>query len=128
MARIAEQQGKPKPTDLMSRNGEDAIRRAKLFETDLVNHVILPLEKNYRAISNRDGRAIGGFSGGCGQTLRSAFGTMDKFCWICCYNAYLSTPEMESNFKQIGNPEKTKCSKSFNRSTGCRKKRRNSRS
>ena len=108
MARIAEQQGKPKPTDLMSRDGEDAIRRAKLFETDLVNHVIPYVEKNYRAISNRDSRAIGGFSRGGGQTLRTAFGNMDKFSWICCYSAYLSTPEMENNFKQIGgNPENT---------------------
>ena len=108
MARIAEQQGKPKPTDLMSREGEDAIRRAKLFETDLMNHVIPYVEKNYRAISNRDSRAIGGFSRGGGQTLRTAFGNMDKFSWICCYSAYLSTPEMENNFKQIGgNPENT---------------------
>ena len=108
MARIAEQQGKPKPMDLMSRDSEDAIRRAKLFETDLVNHVIPYVEKNYRAISNRDSRAIGGFSRGGGQTLRTAFGNMDKFSWICCYSAYLSTEEMESNFKQIGgNPDKT---------------------
>jgi enterochelin esterase-like enzyme len=108
MARIAEQQGKPKPTDLMSRDGEDAIRRAKLFETDLVNHVIPYVERNYRAISSRDSRAIGGFSRGGGQTLRTAFGNMDKFSWICCYSAYLSTPEMENNFKQIGgNPEQT---------------------
>jgi enterochelin esterase-like enzyme len=108
MARIAEQQGKPKPTDLMSRDGEDAIRRAKLFETDLTNHVIPHVEKNYRTISNRDGRAIGGFSRGGGQTLRTAFGNMDKFSWICCYSANLSTSEMESNFKQIGgNPEST---------------------
>ena len=106
MARIAEQKGKPKPTDLMSRDGEDAIRRAKLFETDLIKNVIPYVEKNYRAIKNRDSRAIGGFSRGGGQTLRTAFGNMDKFSWICCYSAYLSTSEMENNFKQIGgNPE-----------------------
>jgi enterochelin esterase family protein len=27
---------------------------------------------------------------------------MDKFSWICCYSAYLATPEMESTFKHIG--------------------------
>ena len=108
LARIAEQQGKPKPADVMSRDGEDAIRRAKLFETDLVNHVIPHVEKNYRAISNRDSRAIGGFSRGGGQTLRTAFGNMDKFSWICCYSANLSTAEMESKFNQIGNdPDNT---------------------
>jgi enterochelin esterase family protein len=86
----------------MGRDSEDAIKRAKLFETDLVNHVLPYVEKNYRVIGNRDNRAIGGFSRGGGQTLRTAFGNMDKFSWICCYSAYLSTTEMESTYKQIG--------------------------
>jgi enterochelin esterase family protein len=108
MARIAEQNGKSKPADIMGRDSEDAVKRAKLFETDLVNLVIPYIEKNYRAISNRDSRAIGGFSRGGGQTLRTAFGNMDKFAWICCYSAYLSTPEMESTYKHIGaNPGET---------------------
>jgi hypothetical protein len=33
MARIAEQTGRPKPGDIMGRDSEDAIKRAKLFET-----------------------------------------------------------------------------------------------
>jgi len=102
MARIAEQQGKPKPADIIGRDSEDARKRAKLFETDLITHVIPYIEKNYRTLNNRDSRAIGGFSRGGGQTLRTAFGNMDKFSWICCYSAYLSNDEMENNFKQIG--------------------------
>jgi enterochelin esterase-like enzyme len=108
MARIAEQTGQPKPADLISRDGEDAVKRAKLFETDLVTKVIPYVEANYRVIKNRTSRAIGGFSRGGGQTLRTAFGNMDKFSWICCYSAYISTPEMESSFKHVyENPEKT---------------------
>jgi len=108
MARIAEQKGKAKPTDIVSRDGEDAIKRAKLFETDLITKVIPYVEKNYRVRKNRDSRAIGGFSRGGGQTLRTAFGNMDKFSWICCYSAYLSTPEMETSFKNVyANPEST---------------------
>ncbi|MEQ1797790.1 MAG: alpha/beta hydrolase-fold protein, partial [Lacibacter sp.] len=108
MARIAEQKGNPKPSDIVSRDGEDAIKRAKLFETDMVSKIIPYIEKNYRCINNRESRAIGGFSRGGGQTLRTAFGNMDKFAWICCYSAYLSTPEMESNFKHVyENPGKT---------------------
>lgn len=107
-ARIAEQTGMPKPEDLFSREGEDAINRAKLFETDLVNQVIPYVEKNYRCIADRNGRAIGGFSRGGGQTLRAAFGNMDTFAWICCYSAYLSTDEMESSYKYIGGePDRT---------------------
>jgi enterochelin esterase family protein len=108
MARIAEQTGKPKPADIVSRDGEDAVKRAKLFETDLVTKVIPYIEKNYRTINNRDSRAIGGFSRGGGQTLRTGFGNIDKFSWICCYSAYLSTPEMESSYKNVyESPEKT---------------------
>jgi enterochelin esterase-like enzyme len=108
MARIAEQQGQPKPADIFGRDSEDARKRAKLFETDLINQVIPYIEKNYRTLNNRDGRAIGGFSRGGGQTLRTAFGNMDKFSWVCCYSAYLSTSEMESDFKHIGgNAENT---------------------
>lgn len=101
MARIAEQNGNPKPADIFGRDSEDAIKRAKLFETDMINHVIPYIDQNYRTINNRDSRAIGGFSRGGGQTLRTGFGNMDKFSWICCYSAYLSTPEMENNFKSI---------------------------
>jgi enterochelin esterase family protein len=108
MATIAEQTGKQKPADLRSREGDDAIRRAKLFETDLVSHVIPYIEKNYRVINDRNSRAIGGFSRGGGQTLRTAFGNMDKFSWICCYSSYLSTPEMEAEYRHIGEePEAT---------------------
>src|SRR6478752_6063673 len=61
MARIAEQQRKPKPADQIGRDSEDAKKRAKLFETDLIGNVIPHIEKNYRTIPNRDNRAIGGF-------------------------------------------------------------------
>lgn len=45
MARIAEQTGKEKPSDVMSRDGDDALKRMKLFENDLVKHVIPFVEK-----------------------------------------------------------------------------------
>ncbi len=102
MARIAEQNGKPKPADLLSREGEDAVKRAKLFEDDLVKQVIPYIENNYRTITDRNSRAIGGFSRGGGQTLRAGFGNLDKFAWICSYSAGLSPAEMESRFQHIG--------------------------
>lgn len=107
-ARVAEQKNLPKPTDLMSREGDDAVNRAKMFETDLVTKIMPFVEKNYRTINDRNNRAIGGFSRGGGQTLRTAFGNMDKFSWICCYSSYLSTPEMEQRFKHVyENPART---------------------
>ncbi len=108
LARIAEQQRKPKPGDPMVRDGEEALMRSKLFERDLIDYVIPHIEKNYRTVSGKEGRAIGGFSRGGGQTLRTGFGNLDKFSWICCYSAYLSPTEMEGTFRHIGqNPVET---------------------
>ncbi|GAA4397787.1 esterase family protein [Nibrella viscosa] len=107
-ARVAEQTGKPKPGDPTVRDGADAVKRANDFATDLVKNVIPYTEKNYRAIANRDNRAIGGFSRGGGQTLRTAFSNMDKFAWVCAYSSYLSPQEMDGNFSQIVNkPDQT---------------------
>ena len=97
-ARIAEQTGQPKPADPPRESRMPSAGR-KLFEDDLVKHVIPYVEKNYRAIANKDSRAIGGFSRGGGQTLRTAFGNMDKFSWICCYSAYLTPQEMEQQLQ-----------------------------
>lgn len=100
-ARIAAQKGGAKPADPAVRDNADAVRRAKAFEDDLVKNIIPYVEKNYRTLNDRNSRAIGGFSRGGGQTLRTAFGNMDKFAWICCYSAYLSPQEMERDFKHI---------------------------
>lgn len=107
-ARVAEQKGGAKPADPTVRDGADAIKRANDFSSDLVGNVIPYIEQNYRAIRNRESRAIGGFSRGGGQTLRTAFGNMDTFAWVCAYSSYLSNDEMERTFKPIGsNPERT---------------------
>ena len=108
LARIAEQKGQPRPADPTTRDGEDAVKRARLFETDLLNHIIPFIDKTYRTNADRNSRAIGGFSRGGGQTLRAAFGNMDKFGWVCSYGSYLSPAEMERSFKHIvDNPEDT---------------------
>jgi enterochelin esterase-like enzyme len=107
-ARIAEQKLKPKPADPRGRESSEALARAKAFEDDLMKNIIPYIEKNYRTIENKDSRAIGGFSRGGGQTLRTAFGNMNTFSWICCYSAYLSPKEMETSYKPIiDNPDRT---------------------
>ena len=54
-------------------------------------------------LPGKDNRAIGGFSRGGGETLRTAFSNMDKFSWICTYSAYLSPKEMDKSFSFIVN-------------------------
>ncbi|RAJ91041.1 enterochelin esterase family protein [Larkinella arboricola] len=107
-ARIAEQKGGSKPADPTVRDGADAVKRANDFTADLVNNVIPYVEKTYRTIANRENRAIGGFSRGGGQTLRTAFNHMDKFAWVCSYSSYLSPAEMDKSFPHItSNPANT---------------------
>jgi enterochelin esterase-like enzyme len=106
-ARIAEQKGDGKPADPV-RDSPDAITRMRRFEQDLTKNVIPYVDKTYRTIANRDNRAIGGFSRGGGQTLRTAFWNMDKFSWICAYSANLPSNEMEGTYASIvSNPEAT---------------------
>jgi enterochelin esterase-like enzyme len=100
-AKIAEQKGGVMPGDPTSRESTDALNRSKMFETDLITNIIPYIDKNYRTINDRNSRAVGGFSRGGGQTLRAAFGNMDKFAWVCCYSAYLSTPEMEKSYRSV---------------------------
>jgi len=107
-ARIAEQKGATKPADPIARESAEAMARMKNFAEDLTNNVIPFVDKNYRTIANRDNRAIGGFSRGGGQTLRTAFWNMDKFAWVCCYSAYLPSGEMENNYQSlVSDPEHT---------------------
>lgn len=100
-ARIAEQKGGAKPSDVMAREGTDAMSRMRNFSDDMTKNIIPYIDKNYRTIPNRESRAIGGFSRGGGQTLRTAFWNTDKFAWICCYSAYLPPNEMETNYQSL---------------------------
>ncbi len=103
IARIAEQTGGPKPNDVMNRDSEDAIKRLKFFETDLITNVIPYVENSYRVIPNGEKRAIGGFSRGGGQTLRAAFNNMGTFEYVCSYASYISPSELESNYGELIN-------------------------
>ncbi|MBE7173028.1 MAG: esterase [Williamsia sp.] len=107
-ARIAEQKGGSKPADPAGRESADAMGRMKNFAEDLTKNVIPYIDKSYRTIANRENRAIGGFSRGGGQTLRTAFWNKDQFAWVCCYSAYLPPKEMEDNYQSIvADPAKT---------------------
>ncbi|GGB81574.1 esterase [Dyadobacter sediminis] len=106
-ARIAEQTGNPKPADPV-RDSPDAMVRMRRFEQDLIQNVIPYVDKTYRTLADKDNRAIGGFSRGGGQTLRTAFWNPDTFSWICAYSANLPTSELEGTYASIiSNPEKT---------------------
>jgi enterochelin esterase-like enzyme len=107
-ARIAGQKGGSKPADPAGRESAEAMGRMKNFAEDMTKNIIPYVDKNYRTMPNKENRAIGGFSRGGGQTLRTAFWNMDKFAWLCCYSAYLTPGEMESSYQSVvSNPSET---------------------
>ena len=65
----------------------------KAFADELVGVIVPYVETNFRAIPEREKRAIAGFSRGGGQSLFTAFSHLDKFAWVGSYSAYL-TPEV----------------------------------
>lgn len=106
-ARIAEQKADVKPED-PPRDSEASNERIKEIENDLIKNIIPYIESNYRAIKDRESRAIAGFSRGGGQTLRIAYGNMDTFAWVCSYAASASPEDMDTDFVSVSsNPEQT---------------------
>lgn len=65
----------------------------KAFGDELLTEILPYVETNFRAIPERESRAIAGFSRGGGQSLFTAFSHLDTFAWVGSYSAYL-TPEV----------------------------------
>lgn len=65
----------------------------QVFNDELTGNVLPYVEANFRVRTDREGRAIAGFSRGGGQSLFTAFRNPDKFAWIGSYAAFL-TPEV----------------------------------
>jgi enterochelin esterase-like enzyme len=89
------QLGTPDPSSLQ------AADMYKAFADDLVGSVIPYVEANYRAIPDREKRAIAGFSRGGGQSLFTGFSHLDRFAWIGSYAAFLSPEVMEKHFAAL---------------------------
>ncbi|HYG23487.1 MAG TPA: alpha/beta hydrolase-fold protein [Verrucomicrobiae bacterium] len=78
----------------------------KAFADELVGSVMPFVESRYRAIAEREKRAIAGFSRGGGQSLFTGFTHIDKFAWIGSYSAYLTPEVFQKHFGEFaGKPE-----------------------
>jgi enterochelin esterase-like enzyme len=94
--------GTPDPSSLQ------AAEMYKVFNADLVGSIIPYVEANYRAIPDRERRAIAGFSRGGGQSLFAGFTNLDKFAWIGSYSAYLTAEVFDKYFSDLAaKPEVT---------------------
>ena len=80
----------------------------KVFNDELLAHVVPHVEANYRVVADREHRAIAGFSRGGGQSLFTAFRNPDKFAWIGSYAAYLTPEVCEKHFPDLfAKPDET---------------------
>ena len=69
------------------------------FSRDLIEDLLPYIDRNYRTKSDRDHRAIGGFSRGGNQALFNGLSNLDKFSYLCSYSSFTSTeiPQVYDN-------------------------------
>lgn len=78
------------------------------FQKDFKNYILPFVEKNYRVRTDREGRAIAGFSGGGGTSLFIGLGNPDLFAYVCGYAPGMLKEEFErNNAVPFANPEIT---------------------
>ncbi|MBL9137375.1 MAG: hypothetical protein JNK85_16000 [Verrucomicrobiales bacterium] len=87
--------GTPMPNSLQ------AAEMYKVFNDELLHHILPYVESNFRVVADREHRAIAGFSRGGGQSLFTAFNNPDKFAWIGSYAAYLTPEVCEKYFPEL---------------------------
>jgi enterochelin esterase-like enzyme len=67
------------------------------FQKDFKNYILPFVEKNYRVRTDREGRAIAGFSGGGGTSLYIGLGNPDLFAYVCGYAPGMRADEFDRN-------------------------------
>jgi enterochelin esterase family protein len=78
------------------------------FQKDFKNYILPFVEKNYRVKTDRESRAIAGFSGGGGTSLYIGLGNPDLFAYVCGYAPGMLQTEFErNNAVPFANPELT---------------------
>jgi len=78
------------------------------FQKDFRNYILPFVEKNYRVRTDREGRAIAGFSGGGGTSLYIGLGNPDLFAYVCGYAPGMLKEEFDrNNAVPFTNPELT---------------------
>lgn len=91
-------QGKAKPMIIVMPYANTGLMFTKQFGNDMINNIIPFIEANYPVLTDRNNRAITGFSVGGGATLNIGLMNLDKFAYVCAYAPYTQTQEFKSNF------------------------------
>ncbi|NLU38830.1 MAG: esterase [Bacteroidales bacterium] len=91
-------EGKMKPMIIVMPYANTGLMMQSAFGTDMINKIIPYVESNYPVLTDRNNRAITGFSVGGGATLNIGLMNLDKFAYVCAYAPYVQTPEFRANF------------------------------
>lgn len=80
----------------------------KRFSEELTVDILPFVESSYRVKTDRDSRAVAGFSRGGGQSLFTGLAHIDKFAWIGSYSAYLTPEVFDTHFAELtAKPDET---------------------
>ncbi len=83
-----------------------------LFTNELLNEIIPYVQANYRARTDRDNRAVAGFSLGGRQTLGAGLGHPDTFGWVCAFAPAVFPQGLAESFKnEYASPEQLRALK-----------------
>lgn len=91
-------EGKMKPMIIVMPYANTGLMMQSAFGNDMMNNIIPFIESNYPVLTDRNNRAITGFSVGGGATLNIGLMNLDKFAYVCAYAPYVQTPEFKTNF------------------------------
>jgi enterochelin esterase-like enzyme len=67
------------------------------FKKDFHQNLLPFIEQNYRVKTDKDNRAIAGFSGGGGETLYLGLNNTDMFSWVCGFAPGMLKEEFNRN-------------------------------
>lgn len=73
----------------------------QIFEKEMKECIMPYVESNFKVRTDKDSRAIGGFSRGGGQTLFVSYRNPDKFRYVASYSAYLTPEVMDAFFPDV---------------------------
>ncbi|MBV6428938.1 MAG: Carbohydrate acetyl esterase/feruloyl esterase [Haliscomenobacter sp.] len=78
------------------------------FKKDFFNNLLPFVEENYRVKTDKDSRAIAGFSGGGGESLFIGLNNPDYFSWVCGFAPGMRKEEFDrNNAVAFENPART---------------------
>ncbi|MBI4904268.1 MAG: esterase [Acidobacteria bacterium] len=85
-----------------SKPGDPPSSRGNAAFPEVVVHDLLPgIEAKYRAIPDRDHRAIAGLSMGAGQAMQTGFANLDRFAYIGAFSGVMRNFDLNATYNGI---------------------------